>query len=315
MKIIKIFALIVLSLMFAISCDESESLISGVEGGLVDINNPSVNYVVGNPGPYTASVRIYQGTVKTTKLTVMKTFHTIVPSPTEEDPNAVIAVQSNTVLMATINVDDLTKESFKSFSFTFDDLIADLKVDAASLPISDGDYQIGDYWEFEYVATVNNGTEVYQDKTTKVTVATRFAGRYRFVEGAYYRIGVLSSTGDYWDPEYLIESVDAKTYKMNGVSAWMDQIVYFQIEDDGRITYPLEWDGEQLINGQPLISCESNLSDLSTVHCSTSNYIVKDDVDGKDQLIMSFGYLTGGSASPADDGPRSFYQVMEKIIE
>jgi hypothetical protein len=313
MKIIKIFALLVLTLMTYSSCEDSEPVVTGVEGGLVEVNDISLNYVVGNPGPYTVSVRIYQGTVKTTKVTVKKTFHTIVPAPTEEDSLATKAVQSNTVTLATINLDDVTKTSMKSLSFTFNDLIADLKIDDAALPTSDGDYQIGDYWEFEYISTVSNGTEVQQNKTTKVTVATRFAGRYRFVEGAYYRIGVLYSTGDYWEPEYLVESIDAKTYKMNGVCAWMDQILYFQIESDGSITYPAEWDGKaQTINGQPLITCESDLANMSNSNCSTSNYIIKDDVTGKDRLIMSFGYLSTGTAA---DGPREFYQVMEKIVE
>jgi hypothetical protein len=313
MKIIKIFALLVLTLVINISCDVKENVLTSVEGGLVEVQNPSLNYVVGNPGPYTASVRIYQGTVKTTKVTVKKTFHTVIAAPTQADPLATSAVQSNTVVIATINVDDLTKDGFKTVNFTFSDLIAGLKIGTANLPTSDSDYQIGDYWEFEYVSTTSNGNEVYQNKTTKVTVATRFAGRYRFVEGAYYRIGVLYSTGDYWEPEYLIESIDAKTYKMNGVSAWMDQVLYFQIESNGSITYPAKWKGvDQKINAQLLITCQSDFANMSTVQCSSSNYIVKDDVNGKDRLIMSFGYLSSGTAA---DGPRTFYQIMEKIVE
>lgn len=321
MKILKVFTLLVLSLILTNSCDKKESVITTVEGGLVEIQSPSLNYVVGNPGPYTANVRIYQGTVKTTKVIVKKTFHTTVPAPTADDLLATKAVQSNTVVIATIDVDDLTKDSFKPISFTFSNLIADLKVvkDAlpatqpTALPTSDGDYQIGDYWEFEYFSTTGTGHEVLQNKTTKVTVATRFAGKYKFVEGAYYRIGVLYSTGDYWDPEYLIESIDAKTYKMDGVSAWMDQVLYFQIESDGSITYPLVWKGvPQKINSQLVISCQSDLANMSNVNCGTSNHIVKDDINGKDRLIMSFGYLSSGTAA---DGPRTFYQVMEKIVE
>lgn len=318
MKIIKIFAFLVLSLLVYTSCDENEAVVTGFEGGLVEILSPSLNYVVGNPGPYSSNIRIYQGTVKTTKIVVKKTFHTTIPAPTSKDSLARRAVQSNTEIIATIDVDDVTKESFEPVSFTFTDLIAGLKsvkdtlptTQPTPLPTSDGDYLIGDYWEFEYYATTSNGIEVQQNKTTKVTVATRFAGKYRCVDGEYYRLGVKTySTAD-WPKEVLFESIDAKTYKMNGVSVFDDQIVYFQIDNNGKITYPLEWNGaKQLINGQDLISCESDLASMKDVHCATSNYIIKDDVNGKDRLIMSYGYYTTGS------GPRTFYQVMEKIVE
>jgi hypothetical protein len=185
-----------------------------------------------------------------------------------------------------------------------------LNVNGKPLPTSDGDYLIGDYWELQYFQTTSDGRTVLQDLTTKITVATRFAGKYRFVEGEYYRLGVLTSSGDYWDPEYLIESIDAKTYKMNGVCAWMDQVLYFQIDNNGKITYPAEWKGKaQVINTMPIITCELNASDLAEVRCGASNFVTKDDVNGKDKLTMSFGYYTTGS------GPRVFYQVMEKIVE
>jgi len=309
MKIIKILTFAIFSLVLSISCDDSESVVTGVEGGLIEVNNPSLNYVVGNPGPYTASAQIYQGTVKTTKVEIVKTFHTTISVLNQDESVTTEAVQSNSVTMATINVDDLTKDSYKSFSFTFDDLIDGLTIDGASLPTSDTDYLIGDYWELKYFTTKEDGSVVQQNKTTKVTVATRYAGRYRFVEGFYYRIGVLTSSGDYWEPEYLIESIDAKTYKLNGVSAWTDQTVYFQIQDNGSITYPLKWNGvDQIVNGGALINCADNLADLSNVNCATSNYVVKDDVNNKDRLIMSFGYKLA-------DGSREFYQVFEKIVE
>jgi hypothetical protein len=45
------------------------------------------------------------------------------------------------------------------------------------------------------------------------------------------------------------------------------------------------------------------------VHCDESNIVINNDASGKDRLIMSFGYFTPGS------GPRTFYQVLEKIVE
>jgi hypothetical protein len=84
---------------------------------------------------------------------------------------------------------------------------------------------------------------------------------------------------------------------------------YFQV-NDGVISYPLEWAGAaQLLNGQPLITCQTNPNDLINV-CGEpgANTVVNDDVEGKDQLIMALGYYTAGS------GPRQFYQVLEKNV-
>jgi len=85
-------------------------------------------------------------------------------------------------------------------------------------------------------------------------------------------------------------------------------VLYFQIEADNTITYPAEWDGvAQSLNDFDLITCAANGALLTNVNCGASNYVVKDDVGGKDRLYMSFGYNSAG--------PREFYQVMEKIVE
>lgn len=41
------------------------------------------------------------------------------------------------------------------------------------------------------------------------------------------------------------------------------------------------------------------------------NYVIRDNIEGKDRLVMSFGYNTTSGAV----GPRIFYQVLEKIVE
>jgi len=296
MKIIKILSVLFLSLLVIPACDESESVVTGVEGGLVEVLNPSVNYVVGNSGPYSLSMTVYQGEVKTTKVEIYKSF-TSGSNSTDE------------MLFKTVDITG-TETANVTVSFSLSDLIAGLSLNGTPLSGTDTDYLIGDSWKFRYEATTSLGSVVQQNKVTKVTVATRYAGKYRFVEGTYWRIGELYSTGDYWDPEYLFESIDAKTYKMNGMCAWPDNELYFQIEEDGSITYPSAWKGvDQILNGSPLITCDGNLSDMSHVNCGSSNYVIKDDVTGKDRLVMSFGYYTAGS------GPREFYQVMEKIVE
>lgn len=317
MRIKNILTLFVLAALALQSCDKSEQMVTGVEGGLIEIQNPSINYVVGNPGPYTASVRVYQGEVKTTRVEVYKSFNTVsidtFKNVANEDSIVTTALTSNTVLFKTIDITATDQNSIQSFDFTFDELIEGLTIDGEDLPVLDGDYRIGDNWELIYKSTVSDGRIVEQNTPTKVTVATRYAGKYRLVQAVYYRVGVLTNDGSYWDdPYWLFESIDAKTYKMYGVSAWDDQIVYFQIDGTtGKITYPAEWNGvAQIINDMPLITCETNPTDMTNV-CGlpNANTVIKDDVNGKDRLVMSFGYYTAGS------GSREFYQVMEKIVE
>ena len=70
MKNLKYISLLFIALTtFLSSCDESDDEIlknsfALTEGGLLDIKTPSINYVVGNQGPYTNTMRVFQGTVK-----------------------------------------------------------------------------------------------------------------------------------------------------------------------------------------------------------------------------------------------------------
>lgn len=113
-----------------------------------------------------------------------------------------------------------------------------------------------------------------------------------------------------WPSEITVESIDAITYKMTDFEPFLGNTLYFQIDAAGKITYPIKWkDVAQIINDQAIITCDGSPVDMITVHCATSNYIVKDDVNGKDKLYQSYGYYTPGS------GPRTFYQVLEKIVE
>lgn len=312
MRIKYIITLVALAGLVFQSCDKSEQVVSGKEGGLVEIKNPSINYVVGNPGPYSSAIRVYQGEIKTTKVDIYKTFYGTVYDTITVDSIVPKSVVSNTVLYTTIELSSvLDQNSIQSFEFTFDDLREGLTVEGNELPANDGNYQIGDYWEFTYFSTVSDGRVVQQNTTTKATVATRYAGKYKCIDGRYFRLGVLTYTTGDWPAETYIESVDAKTYKvLEYWGAFDGNEWYFQIEN-GVITYPAEWDGvAQLLNGQPLITCESSPGDMTEV-CGLpgANTVVNDDVNGKDLLIMANGYYTSGS------GPRVGYQVMEKIVE
>lgn len=343
----KILALFALSLLMIQSCDKGEMEVKVKEGGLIEVKNPSMNYVVGNQGPYTSSLRVFQGEVKTTGLEIYKTFYstrpdTLIETVVEEDTTIydtsiiVTKLTSNTVLFQTLSFDD-SQNTIENYTFTFDQLTADLTIEVEEtpaveteneyviikgysandigqgLPAADGDYTIGDYWEFEYHATTSDGRTVVENKTTKATVATRYAGKYKCLEAEYYRIGVLTYTGADWPSETIIESVDAKTYRvLEYFGAFNGNEWYFQIVD-GKISYPLtKPDGTpQEGNGQPLITCELNQGDMMVNLCGLpgANTVINDDVNGKDQLNMVFGYLTAGS------GPREFYQLMEKIVD
>jgi hypothetical protein len=346
MKILKILAILALPLVILQSCDKSELEVKATEGALIEIKSPSLNYVVGNPGPYTGSVRIYQGTVKATQIDIYATFYTSrVDTVVETDSEGAITkseitteLVSNTVLFKTITPSSTDQNTISSFSFTFDELASPLTIETENIPavntdnsyvinkgavvndlgkslsMNDGDYFIGDKWELAYKVTTSDGREIYQNKPTNVTVATRYAGKYIIASSAYYRIGEPSI--GLWDgEEALIESIDAKTYRWTDWGApygWESNGnvgLYFQIEG-GVVTYPAEWGGAaQTINGQPLITCALNPTDLTNVSCGSSNIVINDDVNGEDQLLLVHGYFTAGS------GAREFDFVLVKVVE
>ena len=110
---------------------------------------------------------MYQGEVKTTKVELYKAFHTMVPAPTDDDPDATVAATSNEVLFKTFDISNTAENSTISFEYYLDDLIEGLTVNGSSLSSNDGDYTIGDYWEFRVKAYVADGRSVFQNKTSK----------------------------------------------------------------------------------------------------------------------------------------------------
>lgn len=313
-----LYILAFLALIVPFACDNKDDLLTenALEGGLINPATTSVNYVVGDGAAYSFDLTLNHGKTSNSAIVKVELFKSVFRGAVDPDPEVegedgeLPARWSNEVLEETINVADASTKIVSATPLNFASLISDLLINGEALPATDNLMNIGDFFNFKVVSTLGDGRVMEQAYDIKIAVSTRFAGKYRLAEGAYWRIGVLSNEGSYWPAETLIESVDAKTYKMNGLAAWADNELFFQIEDDGSITYPEKWNGaDQILNGQPLITCLTNPSDMTHVHCDNTNFIVKDDVDGKDRLVMSFGYYTGGS------GPREFYQVMEKIVE
>jgi hypothetical protein len=299
--------MVVAASLFLVRCNSEDNLVTenAKEGGLVDLATPSINYVVGNTNDYKFSLRVYQANEQTVKLYLYKSFYSVADDTTDGNP------WSGEILQSTVDVTETVTHYISSPGYFYADLTSGLTLNGSPLPESDGDLNIGDFFQFRVVAELSDGRKVQQAGRVKMTVSTRYAGTYKFVEGLYYRIGVLTNTGSYWSPTYEIQSIDAKTYKMFGLAAWMDNAFYFQINDDMSITYPAEWQGAaQMLNGQPLINCIDNATDfVPEVNCGTSNIVVKDDVGGKDRIYQTVGYYTTGS------GPRVFYQVFEKVTE
>ncbi|WP_372755464.1 hypothetical protein [Mariniflexile sp.] len=312
MKAIKILSLLFLTLITVSSCNDADLNVDNPdgnysEGGLLDVKNTSINYVVGNPGPYSASIRVYQGAVKTTSIRVSKTFYT---SKTVTDTDGVeskVVVKSNTIDdFKTITVTG-DQNSLVNYSFTFEELAADLIADGSPLSTNDGDYLVGDYWQLDYYVMTSNGERInYQ--STKATVSTRFAGTYTVLQGDYWRIGEYYA--NYFNPTVVIESIDASIYKHNGISAWDDNTFYFTVDSDtGKITIlETNLDGTAtLLNDNPIITCDNFA--MTTAPCTGSNIAIKNDVTGEDQLILTVGYFTSGS------GPREFYEKLQKIVD
>lgn len=305
MKTFKIFAIIIAALTISFtSCelnraDYDETSNDAALGGLLDLKTRLVGYVVGEQGPYTVEFLSPDAVVQTETVDVYVQYN-----------RSTDGAQSNKKLLRTITVDN--RNTTLSFDVYYDELRDGLTIDGNPLPTSDTELNIGDFFELTYLSNLDNGETHINPTSTKVSVGTRFAGKYRCVDGLYFRIGVLTYEEGDWPSETIIESVDATTYKVveyfgpfNG-NEW-----YFQIDENYVISYPETTPSgdAQLGNGQPFITCESNPGDMVHVNCGSSNYVELDNVNGADKLYMSFGYYTGGS------GPREFYQVMEKIVE
>lgn len=300
------FIILALACLSLYSCYDDSDELTGDEnvGGLVQLANPNIGYIVGNDGTYTARGEVYQGRVQTTSIDVYKSF---TDSETGET--------SETVLLTTIPIEETEVGTTAEFSttFTYEELIAGLSVNGEPVPENDTELNIGDFFTLSYDAELSNGEEHLNAATTKVAVATRFAGEYEAIAGAYYRLGVqLGATGD-WPPVTVIESVDATTYRVVEYAGIFNANTwYFQINEDDEIIYPaLTPDGDpQVINGQPLATCATDPGAFTNVPCgANTNIVIRNDETGADQLVMTFGYVTPGS------GPREFYQVLQKIVE
>ena len=288
----------VISLGACVENDNDELTGGATTGGLLSVNNQLISYVVGSGATYVATGSVFQGREQTTSIDIYKSF-----------TNNTTGSVSNEVLLKTITIGDTTMGTTFGFdlTFTYEELITDLTIDGAPLPANDGNLNIGDYWSLRYASNTSEGDLNFNAKTTKVAVGTRYAGVYTVEDSSYFRLGV--DGGNWNGTDRIIESVNASIYRHKGVGFWDDNEFYFTVDNaTGVITImDVDLDGNGVnLNGQPIMTCESN-NGFTVLECGASSSLaVPDDVDGADELIMTVGYLTAGS------GPREFFQRMVK---
>jgi len=305
MKKIKYLILPLIALFAFTSCiDEDNDELTGdaTTGGLVKVNNPLLSYVVGGGNTYSATASVYQGAVQTSSVSIYNTF-----------TNSVTGDVSNRVLLETIEITDTTIGSISSFalSFTYEDLIANIEINGAALPANDGQLNIGDFWNLEYVSSTSEGGALNNAKTTKVAVGTRYAGIYTVTESAYWNSGGYI---DHWDDtDRIIESVDATIYRHAGLAYWDDNEFFFTVDNTtGYITVmdvDLE-DAALLLNGSPVMTCEGAGGTFESIPCGAStSFANPDDVNGVDELNFTIGYFRGVGAT------REFYEKLVKQVD
>ena len=306
MKKFIIYSLAFIAAISFTSCvADNDELTDGAKtGGLLQINNALVGYVVGNglTTPYSASFTVFQGNVQTTQVDIYKVFKSSVLGT------------SNEVLLKTVTVPASPQSQTVNFTFTYNDLIAGLLVSGNPLPASDGSLNIGDAWTLKYVSKTSEGNLNLNASTTKVAVGTRFAGTYRVIQGEYWRINVRRLDVVWTGQLRTIESVNATTYKFldyAGPFVGATNSHFFTISTTDVVRTPVTYGGvAQLLNGLPVINCEDtpalipNACGFSTIQ----NTIVRDNVNGKDRIYRTYGYR-------AATGSREFYEVLEKVVE
>lgn len=304
-----IYLLGVLSVgLFSCNEDNNDTLTGNEDiGGYVDVVNEAIPYVVGNGNTFNYNVRLnaVQSPIAIAQVEVYKQFF--------DETND---VASQKVLMNTYTFNGTPYSENLNFTVNYDELISGLLVNGNPLPTADNLLNIGDYFELTYKITTVSGLVRNSAETTKLAVSTRFAGNYKCTFGEYYRIGVFTYDTSFWPPVTVIESVDASTYRVKkyfgpftNTSTATGGDFYFQVDTSDNITYPATTpDGiPQSGNLQPFLSCPS--AEFQVVSCAGSNVAIRDLVDGKDQLDMTFGYLNAPGAA------REFHQVLEKIVD
>lgn len=333
MKIIKYcsLALVLFIGLVSVSCEGDSDELTGnnVRGGLLELKNEAQTYVVGNglTTNYDNLITIFQGNEKVNKIDIYVTFTTgklgadglILKDIDGND--SIVEVTSNKLLLKTITPAATDQREQYPFSVNYNELIPGLVVNGKPVTSADSELRIGDYFTLTYVSTLNTGNIHQNGKSTKIAVGTRFAGTYRVIETAYWRINVPRPDVVWVGQTRTIESVDAVTYKFiqfaGPFGGPTDNTHFFTISPGDVVETPTTYKGViQYLNTFPVINCSETPALMInacpyTGNDGKKNIIVRDDVNGKDKIYRTYGYNTTTGAA----GPREIYEVLEKIVD
>jgi hypothetical protein len=302
MKNIKFLFLLAFLSIAMFSCDEDVSVDTGlVEGGFIEVKDRLIPHVIASQTAYNATIRVFQGTVKTQSVAVYKQYKGALGT-------------SDRILLTTVSIDDTSIATDQTISFTYANLATGVSLNGAAFPADDELLSVGDFFELSYEPTTSLGNTVRSATVTKVALSGRFAGVYIVGTSAYVH-PTAGDQGGWEGDEVVIESVDDITYHILANGPWdtsvdPDNEFYFTVDGDGNITIPKEYDGTtQTVWGgaDEVANCDDDPNELPDANCSTSNITIKDDVNGEDEVIMSHGYIR-------DSGTRQFYYELKKKI-
>jgi hypothetical protein len=294
-----------LAILFAISSCNEDDLVTYDTGDFAKIATPYVqietaviSFQAGTPD-YELRFNAINGTKGLTEVRLYSTF-TDAASGLDSD---------NEVLMKTYTITEPKIERI-SETITYDVLKAGLTVDGAPLPASELDLAIGSGWSIRFEGTYGDGTTGNLPGSINVGVLHRFAGLYKVLSSAYYRI---NEDGGTWNGSLrFIGSVDGDTFAYNnfwGPFSWSGNSFNFDVDyDNGNaITVPILTSSGKF-SGTYTINCTDNADLFVDVPCTGSNVVTANDVTGKHVIRLTYGYFTEGS------GSRQFYERLEKIV-
>lgn len=166
-NIIAVFGII--GLLFS-ACNKSDDLITAdaKTGGLV-LPTSAIPYKLGNTPTVQVTVDIPKGPA-VTSIEVFNTYTFKVSDKT-----------SNKVLLKTIavNGENANADIAKTYSVTYANLIAGLKIDNVELPSNELLANIGDFWTLTYISVLSDGRRVEGSSKTTISVANLYAGFYQ----------------------------------------------------------------------------------------------------------------------------------------
>lgn len=289
------------------ACDEDEELVEYADGGFVQIadpllrvNTPVVSFQAGTD-QYEYSIDFVNGlnSVKTLNVYIIYS-------------DAVLMASSERTLFESVEITNDIKQVYER-TFSYDDLKSGITVNSNPLPEDDRDLAIGSNWVLSFEGVTASGDIIRFAPNVTVGVLSRFAGLYKALNTAYYRIGVISGLTDWSGSIRFIGSVDDNTFSHPnywGPFDWQGAQFNFDINfSTNKITVPI-LTNDGLFSGDKVLTCTSNAGEMPNVPCGSNdtNKLVPNDATGKHKIFLTYGYSSSG-------GAREFYEELEKIVD